>query len=176
MDQWDVTSGSSDDRGYPESPGMSWDGYPAADPYAAGPRAEGQLETDPYAVGPSPYGSAVGYQGSGYHGYPGAGIAGDPQHPGYPGGLYALMPPTSGMAVTGFILGLLSFILCPGLLAPAGLIFSLLGMRETSARRDIPRRGRGLAIAGLVLSIVCLVLAVLMLVLVVVLGMFSEPS
>lgn len=157
-----------------------------SDPYAVDGTASGPSPYAPGPVGlggPAPYGPPAGFSGAdlsgaGYpgSGFPGDGIAGGPQHPGYPGGLYALMPPTSGMAVTGFILGLLSFILCPGLLAPAGLIFSILGVRETSARRDIPRRGRGLAIAGLVLSIVCLVLAALMLVLVVVLGMLSEPS
>lgn len=80
------------------------------------------------------------------------------------------------MAITGFILGLLSFLICPGVLAPVGLILSSLGMRETSARRDIPRKGRGLAIAGLVLSLLSLVLLVVALVLVIALGIFTEPS
>ena len=178
MNQWDVNSGRSDDRGYPENQGTSWDGYPAADPYAAGHHAEGydaegrhverHGETDPYAVdpewsvGPAPYGPASGYPGNGYQDHPGTGIAGGPQHAGYAGGLYAPLPATSGSAVTGFILGMLSFLLCPGVLAPFGLVFSILGMRDTSPTRGTPRGGRGLAIAGLVLNILILTILLLM--------------
>lgn len=186
MNQWDVNSGRSDDRGYPENQGTSWDGYPAADPYATGHLPEGQhvegpRETDPYAVvpegsvgpspyDPSPYGPASVYPGTGYPGQPGTGLAGGPQHAGYPGGLYAPLPATSGSAITGFILGILSFLLCPGLLAPVGIVFSILGMRDTSPTRGTPRGGRGLAIAGLVLNILILGILLLMVLLFVILA------
>ncbi|MBM3743808.1 MAG: DUF4190 domain-containing protein [Actinobacteria bacterium] len=59
-------------------------------------------------------------------------------------------PKTNGMAITGFV--------CSLLCAPLGLIFSIIGMSQTS--KDPSQGGRGLAIAGLVISIVSLVLYV----------------
>lgn len=157
MDQWDVNSGRSDDRRCPET-----------DPYAVGPDGldpyvVGADRHDPLAAGPGWSNSfAAGYPGNGYQGHPGTGIAGGPQHAGYPGGLYSPPPATSGSAITGFILGILSFLLCPGVLAPVGIVFSILGMRDTSPTRGTPRIGRGLAIAGLVLNILVLVILLLM--------------
>jgi hypothetical protein len=49
---------------------------------------------------------------------------------------------TNGMAVAGFVLGLLGF-------WPLGLVFSSLGLRQNRAGQS----GRGLAVAGLVLSL-----------------------
>lgn len=54
-------------------------------------------------------------------------------------------PKTNGMAIAGFVCSLLCW--------PLGLIFSILGMSQTS--KDPSQAGRGLAIAGLVISIVC---------------------
>ncbi len=77
--------------------------------------------------------------------------------------MYAPMgepPPASrfsGMAITGFVLGLVAMLPCfwiwiqvPGVLA---VIFSLVGMKATKSRQ---RKGRGLAIAGLILGLVAL--------------------
>lgn len=55
---------------------------------------------------------------------------------------------TNGMAIAGFV--------CSFLCWPLGLIFSILGMSQTS--KDPSQGGRGLAIAGLVLSIVSAVI------------------
>ncbi len=63
----------------------------------------------------------------------------------------------SGKAVAGMVLSLVGLIPCfwllqvPGLL---GLIFGLLGMSET---KNDARRGRGMAIAGVVIGILLLV-------------------
>ena len=51
----------------------------------------------------------------------------------------------SGMAIAGFVLSFLWF------LSILGLIFSIIGMKQT---KDNKKKGRGLAIAGLVISIV----------------------
>lgn len=59
-------------------------------------------------------------------------------------------PKTNGMAIAGFV--------CSLLCSPLGLIFSILGMSQTS--KDPSQGGRGLAIAGLVISIVSLVLTI----------------
>jgi hypothetical protein len=77
---------------------------------------------------------------------------------------YGQQPPqkTSGMAIAGLVLGLVGLLPCfwlwfqlPGLL---GLIFSSLGLKATSSGG---RKGRGLAIGGLVVSIVCVLITVL---------------
>ncbi len=57
--------------------------------------------------------------------------------------------PMSIMAVTGFVSSLI--VCCPVLSPLLGLIFSLLGLSQTKGGM---RRGRGLAIAGLIISIV----------------------
>lgn len=57
-------------------------------------------------------------------------------------------PKTNGMAIAGFI--------CSFLCWPLGLVFSIIGMNQTS--KDPSQGGRGLAIAGLVISIVSVVL------------------
>jgi hypothetical protein len=56
------------------------------------------------------------------------------------------------MAIAGFI--------CSFLCWPLGLIFSILGMSQTS--KDPSQGGRGLAIAGLVISIVSIVLTIIL--------------
>lgn len=106
---------------------------------------------DPYAA-PAP--SADGFGPS--FGSPSAAPAGAG---GYAPVGYAPPMPTSGKGVAGFILGIASLLMCGGLTAPVGLVFSILGMRETGPSATAPKSGRGLAIAGLVLSILgCLVL------------------
>ncbi len=57
--------------------------------------------------------------------------------------------PMSAMAVTGFVSSLI--VCCPVLSPLLGLIFSLVGLSQTKGGA---RRGRGLAIAGLIISIV----------------------
>src|SRR5262249_54386374 len=115
--------------------------------------------------------------GYGQPGYPGAGYA-QPGNfgpgygqPGYPGAgygqpvfaaapVYAQPDPRKGHAITGFVLGLLSLLLwiipfvggfLDILLGILGLVFSVLGLKSTTAR--------GLGVAGLVLSIIGLAIA-----------------
>ena len=59
---------------------------------------------------------------------------------------------TNGMAIAGFV--------CSFLCWPLGLIFSILGMSQTS--KDPSQGGRGLAIAGLVISIVSAIITVVL--------------
>ncbi|MEE1650907.1 DUF4190 domain-containing protein [Brachybacterium sp. J144] len=144
-------------------------GYGGQDPYAGGhdPYAAGQSSAsgggpyaggqDPYAVGSDPYGSSsdpyatnsdplaapVGFapefgQGPAYIGQPGP---------------YAPSPPSSGTAIAGFVVGLVGYLMCAGVLSPVGLLLSILGMRDTSPQAMPPKGGRGLAISGLVINI-----------------------
>lgn len=115
------------------------------DPYAAAP------PWDPSAD-PAPHGALVAPgPGAGTTGPAGTPMA-DPAAGGYPYTVYT-PPPSSGPGVTGFVLGLVSLTMC-GLTAPIGIVFSLLGMRETAPGAQPVRSGRGLAIAGLVTSII----------------------
>ncbi|MBB5830437.1 DUF4190 domain-containing protein [Brachybacterium aquaticum] len=166
----------SDDRG-----GYgAQDPYGSSDPYGQNSYGQGSSRQDPYAQ--DPYSSATSYGSSTPYGSPGAPGAHDPYAapapsadgfgpsfgspsaaPAGAGGYapvgYAPPMPTSGKGVAGFILGIASLLMCGGLTAPVGLVFSILGMRETGPSATAPKSGRGLAIAGLVLSILgCLVL------------------
>jgi hypothetical protein len=60
-------------------------------------------------------------------------------------------PKTNGMAITGFVCSLLCW--------PLGLIFSIIGMSQTS--KDPSQGGRGLAVAGLVISIVFAIITII---------------
>jgi Domain of unknown function (DUF4190) len=78
----------------------------------------------------------------------------------WPGPVYAGQPPaengTNGFAVASFILGLL------GLVTPAvilSIIFGIIALAQIGKR---PQRGKGLAIAGLILSFVWIVVLVVL--------------
>ena len=66
----------------------------------------------------------------------------------------------SGMAISSLVLSLVGLAPCfwvfqvPGLL---GVIFGIIGMKQT---KDGTRKGRGMAIAGLVIGIILLVIAI----------------
>ncbi len=86
---------------------------------------------------------------------------------------YPLMPSSvaprqSGKATAGFCIGLVAFIIGWALtwvgtiIGVCGLVFSLIGLRETGRRAVLPsgpRTGRGLAIAGAVLSLLGIALS-----------------
>ena len=115
-------------------------------------------EQDPYAAQQSPYGAAQSPYGAEQNGYsaPQFDAGAQPYGVGVPGPYASplvMAPPSSGLGIAGFVLGLRSITLCTGITGPFGLVLSIMGMRETSPEAASPRSGRGLAIAGLVLSI-----------------------
>lgn len=117
-----------------------------SDPYGQNPPS-GQ---DPYSKPqqPNPYGSGGGYGGGpgGYGGGPGGGYGGGPGGGyGYPGGSGSEPPKTDGMSIAALVL---SFLCC---LAPIGVILGFVGLRRTKGGQ---RKGRGLAIAAIVIGII----------------------
>jgi Domain of unknown function (DUF4190) len=74
--------------------------------------------------------------------------------------MHAQPPTNSGMAIAGMVLSLVGLIPCfwflqlPGLL---GVIFSAIGLKQTAGGA---RKGRGMAIAGLVVGVILLVVMV----------------
>lgn len=85
----------------------------------------------------------------------------------YPGGYYGppmLRQQTSGMAVTGMVLGILSLVLfwaslLGPLLALLGIVFSSVGLSQSSKQGWT---GKGMAIAGLVCSLISMAFWVLL--------------
>lgn len=135
------SSASTDPYGSAEQHGAA-DPYGTADPYAsagqhgaADPHGAPQLGAgvqDPYASLPSRV-------PQGYYAAPGYAVA---------------APPSSGLGIAGFVVGLLGLTLCGTLVSPVGLVLSILGMRETAPTASSPKGGRGLTITGLILSII----------------------
>lgn len=163
--------GASSERYDPYGSSASADPYGTADHHGA---------TEPYGTA-DPYGPAGQYRTADPYGapHPGAGVH-DPYaslHGGLSRGSYAApgytlavppAPPSSGLGVAGFVVGLLGLTLCGMLVSPIGLVLSILGMRETSPAAASPKGGRGLTIAGLVLSIIGTVSLLLFIALVIV--------
>lgn len=63
--------------------------------------------------------------------------------------------PSNGMGITGFVISLISLIMCCGSLSWLSLIFSIIGM---SKAKKINGAGHGLSVAGLVISIIGLLI------------------
>jgi len=129
-----------------------------SDPYGSNPYGDqnpgepgpgGQNNPDPYggAPQPSPYGSP----------HPGPAPYGAPQYnpPGMSG--YGpppgARPPMDGVSIASFVLGLLG---CTGLIA---LILGIVGISRT---KNGQRRGRGFAIAGIVIGALDIVVAIVL--------------
>lgn len=64
----------------------------------------------------------------------------------------------SGLAIAGFVLGLVAFFIMPIFIGVPGLIFSCTSFKDVSVNN---KRGKGLAIAGLVLGIINVVWGIL---------------
>lgn len=140
----------------------SGDSYGTHDPYGSG---NGYGPTDPYATGSSapsggPFGSpeqAPRTDGAPSH-QPSYQPASQPSYQAstaYPGGMHGAgyaPRPTSGMAIAGFVLGLVGLVVACGALSPLGVIFSVIGMQATG--ENSTHGGRGFAIAGLIISII----------------------
>ena len=130
-----------------------------ADPYAARPQeadgfgpvfgeAQDGASWNGHGTAQSPYAQPVATGGAPY----GAAPSGGPQYGGF-----APVPPSSGAATAGLVLGVLALTMCAGLTAPFGIWFSAKGMKETGPEATTARSGRGLAIAGLVTSLIGLI-------------------
>lgn len=129
------------------------------------PGQPGPPPQSPYgAPAPGPYGPGTGYPGAqpGY-GYPGP--AAPPPYPGQPG-WYAQERGTNGLSIAALVTGLIPCLLF------LGTIFGLVGLKQTKRRGE---RGRGMAIAGIVLGAVWTVLFALLVTLGV-MGVFDEGN
>lgn len=67
-------------------------------------------------------------------------------------------PTSNGMAISGFVISLVSLFCCCGLLSWLSLIFSIIGVVKA---KDLENRGKGLAIAGIIISALTLLLLVM---------------
>jgi len=66
---------------------------------------------------------------------------------------------TSASSITGFVLSIVGLLFEPFICGILGIIFSSIGMKATSSSEAV--KGKGLAIAGLVMSIVAVVFALI---------------
>lgn len=66
---------------------------------------------------------------------------------------------TNGFAVAGFVVSLVSTILCCGIFNWLSLVFSIIGLVNS---KNMNNEGKGLAIAGIVISSVFLVLTIVL--------------
>ena len=78
--------------------------------------------------------------------------------------------PTNGLAIAGFIISLVSAILCCGALSPISLILSIIGVADANKKNG---SGKGLAIAGIIISVLALLVAIVIWLLVGI-GTFAE--
>ncbi|HVK28292.1 MAG TPA: DUF4190 domain-containing protein [Nocardioides sp.] len=105
-----------------------------SDPYGS-PSGSNPYGQNPYGQqppAPQPYGGGGSYGGGGPQGYGGS------------GGFGGQPPKTDGVSIAALVL---SFLCC---LAPIGLILGIVGIRRT---RGGQRKGRGLAIAAIIIGI-----------------------
>lgn len=94
---------------------------------------------------------------SGPAGFPPSGPTGFQPPPGYqPYGFQPVAPQqsTSGLAIASLVCSLVGLFLC-GVPAVLGVIFGFVGLSQT---KNNARRGRGMAIAGLVVGIIVVLL------------------
>lgn len=69
-------------------------------------------------------------------------------------------PKTNGMAIAGFVISLVSAILCCGSLSTISLIFSIIGLVQA---KNCDGNGKGLSIAGIIISSIFVILFILLL-------------
>ena len=67
--------------------------------------------------------------------------------------------PTNGLAIAGFVTSLVSTLLCCGMFNLVGLVLSIVGLIKA---KDYNGKGKGLAIAGIVICAVVMVLSVVL--------------
>lgn len=139
----------------PPGPVPSPGGYgspPATGPHDAPPVGPYGQGGDPYGAPPGGYGAPPAYGAPPVYGAPPT-----EGHGALPPGVYGAPvsgveprqgPPTDVVSVVGLVLAFL--------LAPVGLVLSIVGLVRTAGGR---RKGRGIAIAGVIVSILMTVLA-----------------
>ena len=66
--------------------------------------------------------------------------------------------PSNGLAIAGFIISLVSFILCCGTLSPISLILSIIGAANAGKANG---KGKGMAIAGIIISVLTIIIALI---------------
>lgn len=131
-----------------------------SDPYGQNPGGQDPYSKPQQPPQPPPYGS-----GGGYGGAPGGGYGGG--YPSGPGGGYGGQqgggsePKTDGVSIASLVLSLL---VCTSLI---GLILGFVGLSRT---KNGQRKGRGFAIAGVVIGALGVLLGIAFIVVVVVLG------
>ena len=76
--------------------------------------------------------------------------------------------PTNGLAIAGFVTSLVSTLLCCGMFNLVGLVLSIVGLIKA---KDYNGKGKGLAIAGIV---ICAVVMVLSIILSIIIGISGE--
>lgn len=66
---------------------------------------------------------------------------------------------SNGMAVAGFVISLVSVVFCCGSFNWLGLIFSIVGLVKS---KSVGGKGKGLAIAGIIISAIVMVLSIIL--------------
>lgn len=79
----------------------------------------------------------------------------------------------NGMAIAGFVISLVSLLLCCGSFNWLGLIFSIVGLVQSKSKNG---RGKGLAIAGIIISCFALLLYILLFATGMLAGIIEEAS
>ena len=85
-------------------------------------------------------------------------VVNEPPRQNYAGAQQTQSKPTNGLAITGFIMSLVSFIFCCGTLSPISLILSIIGAVDAGKKNG---SGKGMAIAGIIISAVTVVFAII---------------
>lgn len=110
-----------------------------SDPYGNNPYGQNPGGQTPGGQ-PNPYGTPAG----GGYGAPSGGGYGPPAGGGYTGGSDPLPPKTDGLSIAALVV---SFLCC---FAPVGVILGFVGLSRTKGGK---RKGRGIAIAAIVIGI-----------------------
>ncbi|SME89381.1 uncharacterized protein DUF4190 [Cellulosimicrobium cellulans J34] len=168
-DQGGFVAPSGAGGGYGSAPSGPGTGAPYGTPDGAGaPGSPGS----PYGPGAAPpYGSAPGAGYGTPQGYGAPGYPPQPAYGAYPpayGAPYTPPPRNNGLALASMIVSIASLVLCAGFPAIVGLVLGIVALNQVM--RD-GTRGRGFAVAGIVVGAVGTAFAML----VVVGATLSEP-
>ena len=131
---------------------------PATPPQPAATPAPTPSAAAPYPMPPayqstaSQYGYAQQPQPAAQYGYTGT----QGQNPAYTQQSTTL--PWTGLGIAGFVCSIASLFIIGIILAPLGLVLSILGYRQTSQGTH---RGHGLALAGIIIGGICTAIAVI---------------